>query len=101
MTLDDVEHFTIAGLKVTGLRHQLRGMADGAKRIADFMGDACGQSPQRSQFHLLGLLGHFAGVFDEHQDLVAPFLVEAGEAGLQDRGAGGWLKGFYPPVGVL
>src|SRR5690606_4811514 len=42
-------------------------MADGAERIANFMGNASSQSAERSQFELLGLLGNGPVVLDKNQ----------------------------------
>jgi len=57
-------------------------MADRPERVSDFVRNAGCKSPQRRQFHLLGLLSDFAQVINEHQDLVTPFLIELGEVGL-------------------
>ena len=61
---------------------KLGGVADGAQWIADFVGDTGGQPAQRSQFHLLRLLGDLTGVFQKNQQLLAGVLAHAGEVGL-------------------
>jgi hypothetical protein len=55
VVLNDLRQ-TIRTIEFLGLPQQLRGMTDGAQRIADFMGDAGGQAPERGEFQLLGLL---------------------------------------------
>ncbi|MNL87937.1 hypothetical protein D3C87_2173710 [compost metagenome] len=50
-------------------------MTDGAQRIADFMGDAGGQTAQACELQLLGLLCDVGKVFEEDQRLVLWALV--------------------------
>jgi hypothetical protein len=58
-------------------------MADRAQRIADFMGDAGGESAERGEFQLLGLLGDLREIFEKDQGLLIGALIESDEAGLQ------------------
>src|SRR5690554_226312 len=46
MAPDDVQHLQVALVQVGGFFHQLGRVADGAQRVADFMGDAGGQPAQ-------------------------------------------------------
>ncbi|MNN26840.1 hypothetical protein D3C81_1403580 [compost metagenome] len=69
-------------------------MADGAERIADFMGDAGGQAAEGSQLELLCLLGEFRDVLEKDQDIALALTPQRDEAGLQHRPFGEGLQGW-------
>ena len=67
-------------------------MADGAQRIADFMGNAGCESSEGGELELLGLLGDLRDVLEEHQSVELVAVLQGGETRLQRRSAGVALR---------
>src|SRR5690554_3819256 len=82
---------------------QLRGMADGAERIADFVRNARGEPAERGELELLRLLVDGGHVFQKDQRACVSVLPESREPrhdlGRPGFGAkSGWLPATVPPL---
>src|SRR5690606_25902131 len=67
MVVNDFAKAAIGLWSLIGFKKKLGGMADGAKRVADLVGDARRQSSKGGELQLLSFLGKQAVVFDEEQ----------------------------------
>ena len=64
--LNDRQQTLIFGAAPTFFVQQFGRMVNARKRIADFVGDARGESTQRDQLHLLRLRPDTTGIFDKY-----------------------------------
>src|SRR5690242_19405794 len=85
MIQHDIDKAGVAGVKMRRFTQQLARVTDRAERIANFVSDARGQSPQRGQLQLLRALCQLTAVFDEYECVATLFLIERGKARNQIR----------------
>ncbi len=71
MVMNDLREAGFALVQILGLPKQLGRVADGAKRVADLMGDVRRQPTQPRQLELLRLLLKLAGVLQKDRDVPA------------------------------
>ena len=93
--MNDLPKAAIGGIGAGRFLQQLRSMANRRQRVANFMGDAGGQSTQCRQLELLQTFGGQFGIFQQHQDILIalPRLAQLGKAGDQFRPVIGRTKG--------
>jgi hypothetical protein len=100
LLVDDLQQAAVGLGDVAGFLQQLGGVADRRQRVADLVGQAGREAPQRRQGQRFRAARRQRGIVQEHQHLVAAGQ-QPGEA-RQDFGqAGGQLQRYRLAVAVL
>ncbi len=85
LIVNDLTETPVRNGQFLGFQQQLGGMTDGAQRVADLVGDTGGQSAQRGQFELLGLLGNLRQIIEKYQRMAMTAARQGDKARTQHR----------------